>query len=104
MNTSKLPPELRDQNPRKVSELRPGESGHVIFTDLLVTKDGDCFLRAPAELRRKSISTIEVRCDDAGYHVVVPSDIKYTPGAIQWIGAKLPVASIGIGPAAGLVR
>ena len=44
MITAKLPPELRLDEPGLVSELRPGESGYVVFTDFTVSKDGDCFL------------------------------------------------------------
>jgi hypothetical protein len=82
MTTVKLPNELRVDAPRPVSELKSGETGHAVFTDFLVRENGDCFLRAAAKLRNKSVNTIVVRRDDAGYHVIIPANIKYSPGQI----------------------
>jgi hypothetical protein len=98
VTTAKLPPELRLNTPRTVSELRSGERGHITFTDLNVSENGDCFLRAPAQLRKTALNTIEVRRDDAGYHVVTPGNLKYTLGVVLLIEGKLPVASVAVGP------
>jgi hypothetical protein len=100
MITAKLPPELRDDAPRKISEMRLGEIAHVLFTDFNVSENGDCFLNAAAELRKKLFSTVEVRRVDAGFHVIVPANTKYKPGAIPLVGEKLPVASVTVGPEA----
>src|ERR1700722_6998234 len=78
MTTAKLPTELRVDAPSPVSELKSGEPGHAAFTDFLVRENGDCFLRAAAKLRNKSVNTIVVRRDDAGYHVIIPANIKYS--------------------------
>jgi hypothetical protein len=98
MITAKLPSELRMDAPRTVSELSSGETGHTAFSDFLVRENGDCFLRGAAKLRNKSVNTIEVRRDDLGYHVIIPANIKYSPGQIPLIEERLPVASITIGP------
>jgi hypothetical protein len=77
--------------------MRPGESGHITFTDLYVSKDGDCYLTADARLREKSgSSTVEVRRADDGYHVIIDAQTKYTPGRISIPREKLPVASITV--------
>ena len=97
--TAKLPAELRSEKPRLVSELRSGETGYVYFVDLLVNLNEECFLRAGAELRKHDRNiVVEVRRDDAGFHVVIPSDRKYTPEKLISLMEVLPVASISIGP------
>jgi hypothetical protein len=98
MTTAKLPPELRVDSPRTISGMKSGETGHAAFTDFCVSENGDCFLRAGAKLREKLVNTIEVRRDEVGYNVVIPANIKYTPGPILLIDRKLPVASIMVGP------
>jgi len=98
MATAKLPTELRMGAPRTISDLSSGEAGHAVFTDFLVRENGDCFLTAAAMLRDKSVNTIEVRRDAAGYHVVITANMKCTPGQIPLIDERLPVASIALGP------
>ena len=84
--------------PTTISDLSPGEGGHVTFTDLNVSKDGDCYLTAAAKLREKcGSSTVEVR-SDGGYDVVVASNTKYMPGAIVMPREKVPVASVTVDP------
>ena len=98
---AKLPPELYLDAPRMVSDLRLQESGHVTFTDLNVNDDGDCFLRAAAQIWNFAhASTIEVRRDQDGYHVVIPLNRKYKPGPLPVHEDKIPVASVSIGPEA----
>jgi hypothetical protein len=96
---AKLPRELYENRPRSVSDLHPGQSGHVTFTDLNVAENGECYLSAAARLRSKAgKSTVAVRRDEAGYHVVIAANTKYAPGAIRLPRETIPVASIAVGP------
>jgi hypothetical protein len=97
MTTAKLPAELYDHVARSLSELRPEERMFILFTDLKVLENGDCWLKATAELKRRSgINTIEVRRDSSGLHVTISSDIKYLPGTVTFTEDALPVASITV--------
>jgi hypothetical protein len=99
MMIAKLPPELHLNAPKIVSDLRLQESGHVTFTDFNVSDNGDCFLRAGAQVWNNAhASTIEVRRDEDGYHVVIPMSRKYIRGPLPVREDNLPVASVTIGP------
>jgi hypothetical protein len=98
MTAAKLPPELMDKQPRQVSQLQPGETGYVVFTDLRVNHDMKCYLPAKAELRKKGGSTIQVRRDETGYHVTVPSVFTYSPSKSNstFLLGLVPVASVTV--------
>jgi hypothetical protein len=101
MNAALLPDELVKPKVRFLADLGKGETGHVLFTELIVKSDRSCFLNLEAELRDKGISKVQVRiAEDGSFHVVVPSDTKYEPGKTSpRPNAKLqPVASIVLGP------
>src|SRR5580704_3017728 len=100
MKPAKLPPELVDQQQRRVKQLQPGETGYVLFTDLTVNGRQECFLEAKARLCDSNISTIEVRRDEQGFHIVIPADLTYRPRKIDWLSrlTLLPVASVTVGP------
>ena len=96
---AKLPPELHLNAPKIVSDLRLQESGHVTFTDFNVSDNRDCFLRAAAQVWNNAhASTIEVRRDQDGYHVVIPLNRKYKPRPLPAREDNLPVASVAIRP------
>jgi hypothetical protein len=97
--TAKLPPELHLNAPKMVSDLRPRESGYVTFTEFNVSENGDCFLKAAAQVWNEAhASTVEVRRDEDGYHVIIPMSRKYKPGPIPLLQDNLPVVSVTIDP------
>jgi hypothetical protein len=100
MKPAILPMELLDKQPRHVRQLRPGETGYIVFTDLTVNRRLECFVAAKAQLRDKGFSNIEVRRDEKGFHVVIPSDLTYLPRRIDWLTrlGLVPVASVTAGP------
>jgi hypothetical protein len=101
MKAALLPDELVKPNSRTLAELGQGETGYILFTELIVKSDRSCFLNLEAELRNKGMNRVQVRiADDGSFHVVVPSDTTYRPGKPSpRSDAKLqPVASITIGP------
>ena len=105
MKPAILPDELVNKPARYVRDLAMGETGLVPFTDVIVKEDRTCFLSLDAQLivaRTGSeivarTGSVQVRLADDGFHVVVPSDIRYTPGKIRGSDANLaPVASITV--------
>jgi hypothetical protein len=100
MKPARLPPELLDKQPRRLKQLQPGETGYIVFTHLTVNLRAECFVQAKAQLRAADFSTIEVRRDEKGLHVVIPADLTYLPRKVDWLSqlGLLPVASVTVGP------
>jgi hypothetical protein len=103
--SAKLPDELLDRKPRRVSQLNPGETGQIPFTELRVNPRGQCFIAAKAELCQPQFSTIEVSRDQQGrFHVVVPPYQRYIPRGLFVLYpfgiGLLPVTSVTVAPAA----
>jgi hypothetical protein len=77
-----LPPELAAGEPRPISQLKPGETGYIVFTEMVVNRNRECFIKAGTRLTEQNgYYTLEVRRDQDGYHVVIPPGFhaKYTP-------------------------
>jgi hypothetical protein len=56
-------------------------------------------LRAAAQVWNEAhASTVEVRRDEDGYHVIIPMSRKYKPGPIPLLQDNLPVVSVTIDP------
>jgi hypothetical protein len=100
MKPARLPTELLGKQPRRVKQLHPGETGYIVFTDLIVNRRAECFVEARARLRDADFSSIEVRRDEEGLHVVIPSDLTYLPRKVDWFSrlGLLPVASVTVVP------
>jgi hypothetical protein len=88
--------ELHLDAPKLISDLRPGESGYMAFTDFDIQEDGQCFLGVGALLRKEKIPStiIEVHRDDDGYHVIIPESMEYTLCGSPSFQAEIPVASV----------
>lgn len=100
MNVASLPPEMFDDRPhRTIEDLAPGESGHVLFTEMCVNSARECFLITKTELQPEdNFEMIAVRRDETGFHVTVPSDITYQPREPFRGASYHPVASLTMGP------
>jgi hypothetical protein len=83
MNAALLPDELIDRKPRFLGELGEGETGYIVFTELIVMSDRSCFPDLNTELRDEGRSKVEIRRKaDGSFHIIVPSDTKYQPGKL----------------------
>jgi hypothetical protein len=98
MKPAMLPPELLAEPPRYIEQLKPGETGHVRFTEMVVNSNKECFLNTGAELLERNMHfNLEVRCDENGFHVATPPGFrfKYLPRELNRTGL-LPVSSITV--------
>jgi hypothetical protein len=101
MNAAILPDELVARSRRYLDQLGKGETGYIVFTAMFVMPDRSCYLDLRTELREpRGVNIVKVRrSDDGDFHVTVPSDRTYHPGAIKTlpVGDNLaPVASITV--------
>jgi hypothetical protein len=96
VKTAKLPVEASADTPRFISELAIGETGHVALTALIVTPDKDCFLYPKQTLEEPRLLQMTVRRDPDGFHVVLPSEPKFTSEPLHKGIEVLPIASIAI--------
>ena len=77
MESATLPAQMIEPARRRIRDLRRGESGYVIFTSLRANDRGECFLDTSEWLRKDdSFQTLQLRRDEKGFHVVVPSDLQ----------------------------
>jgi hypothetical protein len=77
MESATLPVQMIEPERRRIRDLRRGESGYVIFTALRANDRGECFLDTSDWLRKgDGFETLQVRRDEKGFHVVVPSDLQ----------------------------
>jgi hypothetical protein len=101
MKSATMPPELVESQHRRVRQLQCGETGYISFTALHVNRRMKCLVEAKADLRPEAFNTVEVRRDENGPHVVVPSNFAYRPAKVNpivWWSGLLPVASITVAP------
>lgn len=90
---AKLPEYLRSgPAPSKVRDMQPGDIWWVVFTEMKVDQEDQCFLNPAAERRTPGdLNRIIVRRDAEGYHVTVPDTYQFLPYETSgWI----PVTSI----------
>ena len=74
MILTKLPEEWIEGEPRRLSDLRKGETSHVMITELTVQPDRSCLMRRNAKLSEPNLLTMAVRRDaDGNLHVTIPA-------------------------------
>ena len=79
----KIPNNLIESQPRRLSELHIGETAHLWTFNMHLTDAGECYLDAEAELTERSVGTIQVARRENGYHVtVVAKGTKWRPHAL----------------------
>ena len=96
MKTAKLPVELRAETPRPVSELAMGETAYVGLGAFIVTRDEECFWIPRGTLQKPGLLQMTVRRDEEGFHVVLPSETKFSTEEIVTGRDVLPIASIAV--------
>lgn len=98
-DASILPTSLARTPPRRVRDLKEGESSYVVFTAMHVYASGHCYIDLNEDLRgSEGVNKIAIRRDAEGYHVTVPSDIKYERRDWSAMNSHVPVASVVMGP------
>ena len=73
-----------------------GETGYVGIRAFIVTPDQECFLNSKGTLEKPGLLQMTVRRDEEGFHVVLPSEPKFSTEEILKHTDVLPIASIAI--------
>jgi predicted transcriptional regulator len=68
---AKIPDNLIDPQPRRLSELQIGETAYIWTLNMRVTDAGECFLDTQAEITTRGPGAIRVDRRVDGFHVVV---------------------------------
>jgi hypothetical protein len=93
--TARLPDALIASPEEYLKDMPVGATCYILFTDLLVDDNRQCFLNPMAIRYSASFNKIKVHRDADGYHVFIDdADIRYTPRRLKTTFDKLPVASI----------
>jgi hypothetical protein len=98
MSTAKWPDELIREPDKRVSDLRVGDAAFLYFTiGLVVTEDRSVYLDPRAiTADGPAISCVEVRRDEAGYHVRVPKTATLEPRPNASGRDLIPVQSVTV--------
>jgi hypothetical protein len=90
----KLPIELVRQPPRRIKDLKPGESAHVIFAALVVDEARNCYIHPSEELCAQcSFETIGIKRTETGVEATLNPSVRYRTRDI--LGSNLiPVTAI----------
>jgi hypothetical protein len=91
---AKLPDNLIEPPPRRLSELQVGETAYVSARHMGVTEGGECFLDTQAEITERNFGTIKVDRREDGYHVTVIAKGTKWRRHILTKERPVPVASI----------
>lgn len=73
-----------------------GETGYVGLRAFIVTPEEECFLDSKGTLEKPGLLQMTVRRDEEGFHVVLPSEPKFSTEQIVKGMDVLPIASIAV--------
>ena len=78
---AKLPPQFITKPEVCLEDLKPGESGWVTFTEMVIDSESRAYINPHAKIRQKGVNRIQVTRTDAGFEVFIPDPkLDWKPG------------------------